>query len=121
MAALTDAAFLRAAFNALDPLYRGQAFTEILEAQAEAKPDYWLTPITNTDAADLLGMSPTALEKARQRGDGPPGWTLIAGVGGRYPSRLAVLRWAHDQLGAEPEPKRRLTAVPPSRIMARAS
>jgi len=52
-----------------------------------------LVPCTSDEAAELLNMSPGTLKNQRSKGNGPPGWVIVPGVGGRYRSKLDVLRW----------------------------
>jgi hypothetical protein len=68
------------------------SFSRFLRHHAQQRPEYWHSPITNSEAAELLGMSPGALRTARSRGGGPPGYTEIDGRW-VYPSRLHVLEW----------------------------
>lgn len=57
-----------------------------------------IAPCSNKEAAALLDISPGTLKNLRVRGEGPPNWAIIPGIGGRYRSKLDVLNWFRDQL-----------------------
>ncbi|MCT2538769.1 hypothetical protein [Sedimentimonas flavescens] len=100
---------LRAIVSALPPELKldGAKFEEVLRKFAERRPGYFTQPISNAECAALLGKTPNALAMMRQRGEGPPGFTKIAG-GYVYQSRLHVLRWVNDQIArAALEPSKR--------------
>ncbi len=105
---------LRAIATAMPPQVRDEALPGILEALIEKDPGHWLTPISNHQCADLLGMTPGALAEARRTGHGPPGYGEIGGLRGKfYPSRSHVLNWVVREMeAAHMPPKRRLTATP---------
>lgn len=56
-----------------------------------------LAPCTSKEAAKLLGMACGTLKNLRCAGNGPPGWVCVQGVGGRYRSKLDILKWWWDQ------------------------
>jgi hypothetical protein len=68
-----------------------------------------LAPCTSEEAAALLKMKPGTLKNLRCAGNGPPGWVHVPGIGGRYRSKLDVLRWwweQHRQATLEPSARR---------------
>lgn len=58
-----------------------------------------LAPCASKEAAKLIGVAEGTLKNLRSAGNGPPGWVHVPGIGGRYRSKLDVLRWWWDQHG----------------------
>lgn len=68
-----------------------------------------LAPCTSEEAAKLLGMANGTLKNLRSAGNGPTGWVHVQGIGGRYRSKLDVLKWwwdQHRQATLEPSARR---------------
>ena len=83
-----------------------EAYLRTISTASGNEPDYMFRPITSSQAAELLGMTPGSLKKARHEGRGPSGYAYILGVGHRYRSRIDVLRWfwkRHEEALAEPD------------------
>lgn len=105
---------LRALAAALPPEFKASRddMKGLQRRFALQRPDYYIQPISNAECAALLGKTPGALRVMRNRGNGPPGFTEIEGLGWVYPSRLHVLEWIADQIEqAALEPSRRREAA----------
>lgn len=75
---------------------------------AEEHPEHLLKPVTNTDAAALLGTTPACLSTARARGVAPPRYMRIGKLGLYHVSRHELVRWIAGELHAGASRARRL-------------
>ena len=67
----------------------------LLGGDSEKRADYWLRPITSTEAAAFMGISENALRQRRLSGkSAPPGWRQLPDGGFRYmDGRMGLLDW----------------------------